>query len=428
MEFDPFSRLLLALPLILAACHLSGALFRRIGQPAVIGEIVAGILLGPSLLGAVAPAASAWLLPDSVVTAVNTLAQLGLVFFMYLVGTEIDLAVVRRRTGTAVAVSQVGIAVTMTTGGLLAFLLYPRFGGGVGLPVFALFVAVVLSVTAFPVLARILADRGMSGTPLGVLALTCAAVGDVVAWWLLALVTALSRGGAPQRVLLTVALTAAFVAVLVFGVRPALARVLATVSEKAVLPILLGGVMLAALATNVIGIHAIFGAFLFGAVTPRGTAPVRLATGRLESVTVTLLLPLFFVHTGLRTAFGLLGADAALWGWCAVVLMVAVVSKWGSTTVVARLGGTGWRDAMSLGALMNCRGLTELVVLNVGLQLKVITPTVFAMLVIMTVVSTAATAPALSLIERFGTSTRPAKASAPHRNGVRHAGNPSHVG
>ena len=398
---DPYPRLLIALPVILAACYLLGILSRRLGQPPVIGEIVAGVLLGPSLLGSIWPGAFHWLLPDGVASVVNTLAQIGLIFFMFLVGAELDLTAARRRGRTVLAVSQMGIALPMLAGVVLAVWLYPAFGARVGFTGFALFIAVSMSVTAFPVLARILTDRRLAETPLGALALTCAAVGDVAAWCLLAAVVAISRGGSAGRVVATVALAAAFAAAMVWVARPLLARWIGAVSEAAVLPLVLGGIMLSALATNDIGIHPIFGAFLFGAVMPRTAPRTRKAAESMQSVTVTLLLPLFFVYTGLHTRFGLLGTSGRLWAWCALITAVAVLAKAGSTTAAARLTGLGPRDALSLGAMMNCRGLTELVVLNIGLQLKVISPTVLAMLVIMTLVSTVATAPALYAIARW---------------------------
>jgi Kef-type K+ transport system membrane component KefB len=399
---DPFSRLLFALPVILAACYLAGAAARRLSQPPVIGEIVAGVLLGPSLLGAVWPAAQQRLFPAEVVGAINTLSQLGLIFFMYLIGAEINLDVVRRRGVTAVTVSQVSIALPMLSGIVLAFGMYPSLGGDVGFLGFALFIAVAMSVTAFPVLARILSDHGIIDTPLGALALTCAAIGDVAAWCLLTVVIAISQRNSTGQALVAVALSVAFAAAMVFAVRPVLARWFGRLSDAAVLPTLLAGAMLSALATNEIGIHPIFGAFLFGVITPR-TAPAAIrAAARMESVTVALLLPLFFVYTGLHTRFGLLASNGQLWAWCALITVVAMLGKWGGTTAAARLTGVGWRESLSLGALMNCRGLTELVVLNVGLQLQVISPTVFAMLVIMTLVSTVATAPALSVIDRYG--------------------------
>jgi Kef-type K+ transport system membrane component KefB len=397
---DSYSRLLVALPVILAACYLAGMLLRRLGQPAVIGEIIAGVLLGPSLLGLIWPEAFRWLFPAEVIGTINTLAQLGLIFFMFMVGSEIDLASLRKRGFTAVTVSQVSIALPMLTGIGLAFGLYPLFGNNVGFLAFALFLAVSMSVTAFPVLARILTDRGIARTPLGALALMCAAVDDIAAWCLLAVVIAISQGGTPDEVFVTVGLTLVFAAAMVYLVRPLLTRWLERAPEVAVLPILLGGIMLSALATDEIGIHPIFGAFLFGVISPRGMPKSSRAAGKLESVTVTLLLPLFFTYTGLRTQFGLLDS-AGLWAWCGLIITVAMFGKWVAVTVAARLSGVGWRESLSLGALMNCRGLTELVVLNIGLHLKVITPTVFAMLVIMTLVSTVITAPALTVISRL---------------------------
>ena len=232
--------------------------------------------------------------------AINTLSQLGLIFFMYLVGSEINLDALRRRGFTAVTVSQVGIALPMLSGLGLAFGLYPTYGNDVGFLGFALFVAVSMSITAFPVLARILTDRGIARTSLGALALTCAAVDDIVAWCLLAVVVAIHHGSSPDGVFLTIALTLVFVAVMVRLVRPLLARWFEHVPEAAVLPLLLGGIMLSALATNEIGIHPIFGAFLFGVISPRGVAVAKRAEGKLESVTVTLLLPLFFAYIGLK--------------------------------------------------------------------------------------------------------------------------------
>ncbi|HLK00242.1 MAG TPA: cation:proton antiporter [Streptosporangiaceae bacterium] len=393
--------LLVALPVIMAGCYLVGRAFRLIGQPEVIGEIVAGILLGPSLLGAVWPAAFNWLFPPAVVATINTLAQLGLIFFMYLIGTKMDLSIVRERGVIAMTVSQASIALPMLTGIVLAFALYPSFGGRVSFLAFALFIAVALSVTAFPVLARILTDRGLAGTPLGTLALACAAIGDVAAWCLLTMVIVISRGGSAGRVLIIIAMVAGFAAAMVLVVRPMLRWLAARASEPTALTLTLAGIMLSALATNEIGIHPIFGAFLFGVIAPRSAAVVQRAAVQMESVTVILLLPLFFVYTGLHTRFGLLGLDGRLWAWCALVVLVAMLSKWGGSTAAARLAGADWRESLSIGALMNCRGLTELIILNIGLQLKVISPTIFAMLVIMTLISTIATVPGLSLIARF---------------------------
>jgi Kef-type K+ transport system membrane component KefB len=397
----PYPRLLITLPVILAACYLAGAVSRWLRQPAVIGEIIAGVLLGPSLLGLGWPAAFHWLFPRDVVSTINVLAQIGLIFFMYMIGAELNRDVAIKRGMTATAVIQANIAIPMLCGVLLALAMYHSFGGSVSFLTFALFIAITMSVTAFPVLARILTDRRMQDTPLGTLALACAAVGDVVAWCLLAMVTAIAHGGTATRMLLTVAEAVAFVALMLLFVRPLLSRWIPRLPATAVLPVILAGVMLFALVTNQIGIHPIFGAFMFGVIAPRSAPEVNRAGSKLKSITVTLLLPLFFVYTGLDTKFGLLGANGRLWSWCVMIVTVAILSKWGSATAAARLAGVNWRESFSLGALMNCRGLTELVVLSVGLQLHVISSTVFTMLVIMTLVSTVATAPGLTLVARF---------------------------
>lgn len=408
--YDPFLGLLIAVPLILAACHLAGIAMRRLSQPAVIGEILAGILLGPSALGAAWPQAFKWLFPARLAPMLNILAELGLIFFMFLVGYEFNLLLARRRGRTAVLTSNAGVAVPLLCGTAVALAAYHSLAPkGVSYPVFALFLATSMSITAFPVLARILADRGMSLTPLGSTALTCAAIDDITAWCLLSLVLALIHGGSPAGAALTALLALGLSSAMVLVVRPVLARLLTpgqnrrrAVPESAVLPILLGGVMLSALATSAIGIHAIFGAFLFGAITPRGSLRVEQAADRLRGLTGTLLLPLFFAYTGLRTQIGLLGTDSRLWWWCLLILVAAVAGKLLGCALAARATGLSWQESGSLGVLMNCRGMTGLIVFNIGLDLKVITSTMFTMLVVMALVTTVLTGPGLSLVARIG--------------------------
>jgi Kef-type K+ transport system membrane component KefB len=394
---DPFQKLLFALPLVILVCRAQAGITRRLGQPAVIGEIIVGILLGPSFLGWLWPSAFNWLFQPALTAAINVLAQIGIVLFMFLVGHEIDLTLIRQRSKAAVLVSHASIAIPFLSGIVLALVMYSPLGGGTNKLSFVLFLAVSMSITAFPVMARILTDRGMSRKPVAVLALACAAVDDITAWCLLTIVVALAKGGSLVGTLWTVVLSVAFFALMIYVVRPLLSWTLARVQrDEMVLAVLLGGVLLSALATNEIGIHPIFGAFLFGAITPRGVLSVDRTVGQTRGLIVTLLLPLFFVYTGLRTKFGLLGASWELWGWCLLIVVVAMLGKWGGSMLAARASGIGWRDSWALGALMNCRGLTELVVLNIGLELKVITPTVFAMLVVMTLISTMLTSPALS--------------------------------
>jgi Kef-type K+ transport system membrane component KefB len=407
------SQLLMALPVILLVCLVLARITRRFGQPAVIGEIVAGILLGPSALGQLYHHAYTWLFPGSLTVGINLLAQLGLAFFMFLVGYELELGQVRGHGRSILLISHVGVAVPLVSGVLLAMGMYRSLApDGTSFIGFALFIGVSISITAFPVLARIVTDRNLDGTELGSMALAGAAIGDVTAWWLLAIVVTTVRNSSPLVVLRTIALTALFAAALVFAVRPALRHLLGgtanrrelmsqRLSGSKTMAVLLSAIMLSALATNRIGIHAIFGAFLLGTITPRGSVNITEATVRLRSVTESLLLPLFFVYSGLRTEVGLLGGGWRPWALCVLVVAVAVLAKWGGTTLASRLSGFDWHTSLSLGALMNCRGLTELIVLNVGLDLGVISTKVFTIFVLMALVSTVMTSPALTLINRW---------------------------
>ncbi|MDK9495321.1 cation:proton antiporter [Streptomyces katrae] len=385
-----------AVAVVVLACGAGGVLARRVGQPAVVGEIAVGILLGPTFLGWLWPRGQRWLLPDEVVPHLAELGNLGLVVFMFLVGLELDVGMLRGLRRAVVVVSQASVWVPLGLGGLLALGLYGSFAPeGVGRAEFALFVAVALSVTAFPVLARILTEQGLYGTPVGALAMACAAVVDVVAWCLLAVVVAVAGGGGAGAGLWRAALAGVFVAGMWWGVRPLLARGAGRwgVRERGGgVVVLFGGVCLAAYATEALGVHALFGAFVFGAVVPRGVKAVESAARRMREFAVPVLLPLFFVGSGLRTDVGALWGGGAWW-WAAAVLGVAVVGKWGAAAGAALAAGVRRSDAVLLGALMNCRGVTELVVLNVGLGLGVIGVELFTVLVLMALVTTAATGP-----------------------------------
>ncbi|GGT37426.1 cation:proton antiporter [Streptomyces chromofuscus] len=409
---DPLPDLLVALPAVILACRAGAQLLGRLGQPPVVGEIVVGILFGPSLLGWLWPEAQAWLFPQSVLPYIGVLGNVGLLAFMFLVGLELDLKSLRGHSRTAVVVSQASIAVPLLLGTLLAFGMYGDFAPeDTEKAAFVLFIAVSMSITAFPVLARILTDRGLYRTPVGALAMACAAVDDVTAWCLLAAVVAVANSGAPMEAVTTALLAVAFTLVMFSVVRPLLRRWAARADRRSgdavVLVVLFSGLCLGAYATDRIGVHALFGAFLFGVVTPRGSRRIEATAARVHAFTVPVLLPLFFVSTGLKTDVSLLAGESAQWLWAGAVLAVAVLGKWGGGSVAARLSGQGWRDALSVGALMNCRGLTELVVLNIGLGLGVIGPDLFTILVLMALLTTAMTAPALNLIRRGVDDPRP---------------------
>ncbi|HVR09354.1 MAG TPA: cation:proton antiporter [Thermoanaerobaculia bacterium] len=400
---DALQHVLLALAVILVAARLAGLVFRRLGQPRVVGEVLAGILLGPSLLGRISPPALAFLLPPAVAPYLGIISQVGIILFMFLVGVELDPGLMRNRTQATVAISHASITVPFVLGALLALPLYPRLSTrDVPFTAFALFLGVSMSITAFPVLARILKDRGIQRTRLGVIALTCAAVDDVTAWCLLALVVSVIRSRSGSAVV-TVLLTAAYIGLLLVVVRPLLARLVRRVDHRGmtqgVTTIAFVALLLSALITEAIGIHAIFGAFVLGVIVPHESRIARQLRAQLEGVVVVLLLPAFFAFTGLRTQVGLLRGVSG-WLLCGLIVLVASLGKFGGSAVAARATGLSWHDAASLGVLMNTRGLVELIVLNIGLDLHVLSPALFAMLVLMAIATTMATTPLLALLQR----------------------------
>ncbi|HYT92416.1 MAG TPA: cation:proton antiporter [Gemmataceae bacterium] len=400
-DADILFHVLLALAAVVVSGQILGALFRYIGQPPVIGEVVAGILLGPSLLGRVAPDAYTYLLPPSVAPFLGVVAQLGVILYMFLVGLELNPALLRDRAQATVATSHASIVVPFVLGSALALGLYPHLSSSdVPFTSFALFLGVAMSITAFPVLARILTDRRMHRTELGAVALACAATDDATAWCLLAFVVGVAQakvGGA----LLVVGLTIAYIAFMLLAVRPVLARSLGRLDEgrltRGVVALVFVALLLSALTTEYIGVHAIFGAFLLGAIIPSESAVAQAFVHKLEDLVTVLLLPAFFAFTGMRTEIGLV-SGVGQWLVCGLIILVATVGKFGGTLAAARLTGLGWRDSAALGVLMNTRGLMELIVLNIGLDLRVISPTLFAMMVLMALVTTMATTPILHFL------------------------------
>lgn len=402
MKLDTVVLVLIEILIVIGLSRLVGLAFRRINQPLVIGEIVAGIMLGPSLFGLIAPEWAAALFPAQAIPFLGVLSQIGLIFFMFLIGLELDPKYLKSHLDIAVMTSHVSILVPFSLGTLLSLLLYPLVSNdSVSFTAFALFLGAAMSITAFPVLARIITENNLQGTRLGTLALTCAAVDDVTAWCLLALAIAVARTGSMVGAIPTIVGAAIFIAVMLTIGRTFLKN-LSAVYDRAgklnqfVLAGIYMGVVSSALITEVIGIHLIFGAFLVGAIMPKHAGLTRELAQKTEDFVLTFLLPIFFAYSGLRTQIGLLNSPE-LWLLCGAVLAVAIIGKYVGTYVAARYLGVNQREASALGWLMNTRGLTELIVLNIGLSLNVISPLLFTMLVIMALVTTFMTSPLLEL-------------------------------
>ena len=387
--------LILQLLVTVGAARALGWCFGKIHQPAVLGEMVAGILLGPSLLGWVAPGASRYLFPPENMGALLALSQLGLMLFMFYVGLNVDPGALRKHGRTAVVTSNASVAVPFALGAALALWLYPVFAPpAVSRLGFVLFIAAAMSVTAFPVLARILEERSLLQTRLGALAIACAAVDDVTAWSLLAVVVVIVRSGAAQAsLLLRFVGLAALVAVMLVLVRPAVRHMLQLSTGKR-LAIALLFLLASAWMTEHLGVHLLFGAFLAGVVMPHDESFRREISQSFAPLSTALLLPLFFAYTGLRANFGVVHG-VGMWMLCVLVIALAVVGKLAGSMIAARATGLPWRESAALGVLLNTRGLMELVLLNVGLDLGVISHEIFSIMVIMALVTTFMTAPLL---------------------------------
>lgn len=392
--------LFLQMAVILTAARAMAVVFRFIGQPAVIGEMAAGILLGPSLLGRIYPAGMNYLFPAGGLEPLYALSQLGLVLFMFLVGLELRPGSLRGSAKSVIVASQASIVAPFLLGGMLAWALYPRLGGGAPRLPFVLFLGAAMGVTAFPVLARILADRKLMHTRVGVFAISCAAFDDVTAWCLLALITLIARPEAignslPWRF----AALIGYILAMLFLVRPALRRLLPAkaapdLGSFGAAMILL---LLSVWTTEALAVHALFGAFVAGIVMPKDGKLEEELQERLEWVTLVLLLPLFFAYTGLRTSIGLLNS-IELWLFCGLIVIVAVLSKLVVSAVVVRASGMPWRESLAVGVLVNTKGLVELVILNVGLDLHILSPTLFSIMVIMALATTLMTTPLIGRI------------------------------
>jgi Kef-type K+ transport system membrane component KefB len=400
---DPLAILLAQIVMIILVARLFGWVFKKIGQPTVIGEIIAGIVLGPSLLGMYFPDFSAALFPVESLGNLKFLSQIGLILFMFVIGMELDIKVLKNKASEAVVISHASIVIPFALGIGLSYFVFNRFAPeGVQFLSFSLFMGIAMSITAFPVLARIVQEREIHKTKLGAIVITCAAADDITAWCLLAVVIAIVKAGDFISSLYVISLAAIYVLAMIFIVKPFLKRIGDLYGSKdsigkPVLAIFFLFLILSSYATEVIGIHALFGAFMMGSIMPDVTKFRMIFIDKVEDVAVILLLPLFFVFTGLKTEIGLIN-DPYLWKVTGAIIMVAVVGKFFGSALAAKFVGQNWKDSLTIGALMNTRGLMELIVLNIGLELKVLTPEVFTMMVIMALVTTFMTGPALDLI------------------------------
>jgi Kef-type K+ transport system membrane component KefB len=400
---DPLAILLAQIVMIILVARLFGWVFKKIGQPTVIGEIIAGIVLGPSLLGLYFPGFSATLFPIESLGNLKFLSQIGLILFMFVIGMELDIKVLKNKASEAVVISHASIVIPFALGIGLSYFVFNRFAPeGVQFLSFSLFMGIAMSITAFPVLARIVQERDIHKTKLGAIVITCAAADDITAWCLLAVVIAIVKAGDFISSLYVISLAVIYVLAMIFIVKPFLKRIGDLYGArdsigKPVLAIFFLFLILSSYATEVIGIHALFGAFMMGSIMPDIAKFRMIFIEKVEDVAVILLLPLFFVFTGLKTEIGLIN-DPYLWKVTGAIIMVAVAGKFLGSALAAKFVGQNWKDSLTIGALMNTRGLMELIVLNIGLELNVLTPEVFTMMVIMALVTTFMTGPALDLI------------------------------
>lgn len=410
----PLAILLIQIIAIIIIARIFGWIFRKIGQPSVIGEMIAGIVLGPSLFGLYFPEYALMLFPIESLGNLHFLSQIGLILFMFVIGMELDLKSLKNKANDAVVISHASIIFPFTLGIGLAYFIYDQFApAGVDFTSFSLFLGISMSITAFPVLARIVQERGIHKTKLGTIVITCAAADDITAWCALAAVIAIVKAGSVNSAIYVIILAIIYVLLMIKIVRPFLSRISEVKSQnvlsKSIVGIFFITLIISSFLSEIIGIHALFGAFMAGAIMPDNTRFRNAIIGKVEDFAVIILLPLFFVFTGLRTQLGLLD-DPYQWKITAIIIGVAVVGKFLGSALAAKFVGQNWRDSLTIGALMNTRGLMELIVLNIGYDLGVLSAEIFTMMVIMALVTTFMTGPALNVIDfifRKSTANRP---------------------
>jgi len=413
----PIALLLSQVIVIVFFARLMGIFATRIGQPSVVGEIVAGIVLGPSVIGSIFPEFSAVFFPAESLKGLQALSQFGLVLFMFIIGMELDVSIIKRQAKSAIIVSHASILFPYVLGVGLSYFLYVEYApANVSFTAFGLFMGIAMSITAFPVLARIVQERGLSKTPVGGMVITCAAADDITAWCILAAVIAVVKASSVINTLSMIAAAVAYILLMIYIVRPFLVKFAEVYASKeninrTVIAFIFLLALISSFITELIGIHALFGAFLAGVIIPHNLRFKEVITEKIEDVSLVLLLPIFFVFTGLRTQIGLL-SSSNLWVVCFSIIATAIVGKFFGSAIPARIIGESWHDSFIIGALMNTRGLMELVVLNIGYELGILSPEVFAMMVLMAVITTMIIGPTLNLIEKTFERLRPIKTTA----------------
>ncbi|MBL7934416.1 MAG: cation:proton antiporter [Bacteroidia bacterium] len=400
----PLAILILQIITIIITARVFGFLFKKIGQPTVIGEIIAGIFLGPSFIGLFFPEFSLFLFPKTSLPNLQFISQIGLILFMFIVGMELDLKTLQKKAHEAIIISHASIIFPFALGMGLAYIIYQTYApDNINFLSFSLFIGISMSITAFPVLARIVQERQLTKTRIGAIVITCAAADDISAWCILAAVIAIVKAGSVISAFYIILMAVGYVLLMLKVVQPFLKRLGDIYSHqdtlsKPVVAIFFVTLLISSYLTEIIGIHALFGAFMAGVIMPQNLYFRNVFIEKVEDVSLVLLLPLFFVFTGLRTQIGLLN-DINLWGTCALIISIAVAGKFLGSAIAARFVGQGWKDSLMIGALMNTRGLMELIVLNIGFDLGILPPAIFTMLVIMALVTTFMTGPALDFID-----------------------------
>lgn len=399
----PLAMLLLQVVAILFTARIFGFVFVKMGQPSVIGEIVAGIVLGPSVLAQIFPEVSAFLFSPDTLGNINILSQIGLIFFMYVIGMELDISEVKKKWNETILISHSSTIFPFFCGTIAAYWTYPTYASHTTPFIsYALFIGISMSITAFPVLARIIQEKGLTKSHLGTLSLASAANGDVTAWCLLAAVIAIAQSGTFVGALYTILFAALFLLFMFFVLRPFL-NIIGNiyhnkeVVNKTIVAFMFFILILSAYITEILGIHALFGAFMAGVVMPSNVKFRKIMTEKVEDVALAIFLPLFFVSTGLKTQIGLISTPQE-WLVCGMFIVIAIFGKFIGTTIPARFAGETWRDSWIMGALMNTRGLMELIILTIGYEMKILPPSIFVMLVLMTLVTTFMTGPSISFI------------------------------